>query len=213
VFTGEALGAIVLGVGDLNFALFARIHAAEVFGEFRKSIGAADFEHHFVRLDRVALDAGDAFEGHDGVIATLDGAGIDIDVLSLLLAQLFDAFGDVFIGNFGFGVRYFDALIILKLDFRNDFELRLKAERFAIVEVYLGDIGGADDIEVFGFELLLEVFGNQSFDDLLADVGGEVLANERSRGFAGAETLKLGALLNLGGDAGGFAIHFLSGNG
>jgi hypothetical protein len=40
-----------------------------------------------------------------------------------------------------------------------------------------------------------------------------MLANQRRRGLAGTEALQLGSLLNLGGDAGGFAIHFLSRNG
>ncbi len=81
------------------------------------------------------------------------------------------------------------------------------------MEVDVGDIGRADHVEVLGLELLLEVFGDQSFEHLLPDIAGEVLANQGCRGFAGAEALELGALLNVGGDAGGFAIHFLGGDG
>ena len=81
------------------------------------------------------------------------------------------------------------------------------------MEVDVGDIGRADHVEVFRLELLLQVFGDERFEHLLPDVAGEVLANQGGRGFARTEALELGALLHVGGDAGGFAFHFLSGNG
>ena len=90
----------------------------------RRSVSrAADFEHHFVGLHRIAFDARNAFERHHGVIAILERARIDVDVLGLLLAQLFDALVDILVGDFGIVVGHFDAFVILQLDLGNDFEL------------------------------------------------------------------------------------------
>ena len=48
-----------------------------------------------------------------------------------------------------------DALVVPQLDFGNHFELGREAQRLAIVEVDVLDIGRADHVQVLGLELLL----------------------------------------------------------
>ncbi len=116
--------------------------------------GAADFEHHFVLLDGLAFDAGDAFQRHHGVIAIFQRPRIDVDVLGLLLANLLDALVHVLVGDFGIVVGHLDVLVFAQLDFGNHFELGLEAQRLALVEMHVGDVGRADHVQVFGLELL-----------------------------------------------------------
>ena len=73
------------------------------------------------------------------------------------------------------------------------------------MEVDVLDIGRADHFEVLGFELLLEVLGDQAFQHLLPDIAGELLANQRCRRLARAEARELGALLDIQHNAAGLA--------
>ena len=94
---GQAGSPVVLRVGDFEVPFVARGQTAEVFGESREGIGAADFEHHLLLLHRLAFHSGDALQRHHGVVAVLQRTGIDIGVIGLLLADLVDALVDVLV--------------------------------------------------------------------------------------------------------------------
>ena len=110
-------------------------------------------------------------------------------------------------------IRHFHVVIVLQLDLRDHFELGGEAQRLAVVEVDVLDIGLADHVEVFGLELLLEILGDQVLQHLLPDVAGELLADQRYRGLARAKTREFGALLDIQHNAFGLAGHFGNGNG
>ena len=77
------------------------------------------------------------------MVAILHRPGVDIDVLRLLLADLLDALVDVFFGDFGIAVGNFDAAVLAQFDFRDHLELGLEAQRLALVEMDVLDIGRA----------------------------------------------------------------------
>jgi hypothetical protein len=141
------------------------------------------------------------------MVAIFHRPGIDVDVLRLLLAEFLDALIDVFLGDRRIGIGHFDAAVLAQLDFGDDFELGLEAQRLAVVEMDILYIGRADHVEVFGFELLLQELGDQIFQHLLPDIAGELLANDAGRGFAGPEAGEFGALLDVGRDASQLAFH------
>jgi hypothetical protein len=68
-------------------------------------------------------------------------------------------------------------------------------------------IGRADDVEVFGLELLLQELGDEIFQHLLPDIAGELLPDDAGRGFARPESGEFGALLDVGRDASQLAFH------
>ena len=59
----------------------------------------------------------------------------------------------------------------------------------------------------FFSEFLFEEFGNQAFEDLLADIAFELFANQAGRRFTGTEAGQPGALLERTDDALGLAFH------
>ena len=119
----------------------------------------------------------------------------------LLLADFLDALVDVLVGDFRIVVRDLDVLIVLPARFRERLRIGLEAQRLAVVEMDVGDIGRADHVQVFGFDLLLQMLGNQVLQHLLPDIAGELLADQRSRRLAGTEAGEFGALLDVGDDA------------
>ncbi len=84
-------------------------------------------------------------------------------------------------------VGHFDVFIIAQFDFGDHLELGLEAKRLAIVEMDVVDIRLSDHVQVFGLELLLQELGDQALQHLLADIAGELLANQRRGRFARAE--------------------------
>ena len=155
----------------------------------------------------------EAFQRHHGEIAILHRPRVDVDVLGLLLADFLEPLGDVLVGDFGIVVGHFDVLVFPQLDLRDHFELGLEAQRLALVEMDVLDIGRAHHVEVFGLELLLQVLGDQVFQHLLPDIAGELLANQRGGRLARPEARELGALLDVGDDAAGLAFHLVDRDG
>jgi hypothetical protein len=141
------------------------------------------------------------------MVAILDGPGIDIDILRLLLAEFRDALIDVFLGDRRLAIGDFDAAEFAEIDFGDDFEFGLEAERLAVMEVNILYIGRADDVEVFGLELLLQELGDEIFQHLLSDIAGKLLPDDAGRGFARPESGEFGALLDVGRDASQLAFH------
>jgi hypothetical protein len=103
----------------------------------------ADLEHDLVLLHGL-VGAGDGFERHDGVVAIGERARVFVDVFGLLLADVVDAFGEVLVGDDGFGVGDGDAAVFAELEGRGDFEFRFELEGLAVVEVEVGYGGTAD---------------------------------------------------------------------
>ena len=126
---------------------------------------------------------------------------------SFQIADLFEALGDIFVGDLRIFVRHFEVLVFLELDLRKNLELGLEPQRLAAVEVDVRDIGRAHDAQVLRFELFLEKFGDQIFEDLLADVALKLLANQSRRRFAGTKARKSGFLLKRADNAIGLAFH------
>jgi hypothetical protein len=75
-------------------------------------------------------------------------------------------------------VRHLDVLVASKFNRRDHFELGLEAQRLAIVEVDIGNVGPADDIQVLRVDLLLQVLGNQAFHHLFPNFACELLSNQ-----------------------------------
>jgi hypothetical protein len=135
------------------------------------------------------------------MVAILDGPGIDVDILRLLVAEFLYALINVFLGDHRLAIGDFDAAEFAELDFGNDFEFGFETERLAVVEMDILYIGCADDVEVFGLELLVEELGNEIFQHLLPDIAGELLTDDAGRSFARPESGEFGAFLDVGGDA------------
>jgi hypothetical protein len=74
--------------------------------------------------------------------------------------------------------------------------------------MHVADIGCADDVEIFGLELLLQVDGDQALQDLLPDIAGELLANDRGGRFSRAEARQFGPFLHVENDAVRLAFDF-----
>ena len=113
-----------------------------------------DFEHHLVGLHGIAVHPAETLETHHGMVAVFYRPGIDVHVLRLLLADLRDTLIDVLFGDIGIAVGDFDAAVVAQFDLRDHLELRLEAQRLAVVEMDIHYIGCADHVEVLGFELL-----------------------------------------------------------
>jgi hypothetical protein len=203
----QLFGPIVLGIDDVELALFARVDTAQVLGKSGEGVRSADFKHHFIGFHRVAVDTAEAFESHHGMVALFHRPGIHVDVLRLLFAEFLDAFVDVLFTHLRLGVGYFDAAVVAQFDFRDHFELRFEAQRLAVVEMDILDIGCADHVEVLGLKLLLEERGNQILQHLLPDITGELLANDAGGRFSRPEPGEFRAFLNVGRNAAQLAFY------
>ena len=212
-FAGQAGSPVVRGVGHFEIPHVAGRQAAQVFGEGGKGFGAADLENHLLLLHRLAFDSGEALERHHRIVAVLQRAGVDIGVIGLLLADLLETLVDVGVRDLGVVIRHFDVPVIPQFHLGDDFELGGEAQRLAIVEVDILDIGLSDHLQVLGLELFLEVLGNQVLHDLPPDLARELRANQRQSDPARAETRQFGALLDVQHDAFRFGSHFRHGNG
>ena len=75
-------------------------------------------------------------------------------------------------------VRDLDVRILPQFEGRFDFEGGLEAQRLAIMEMDVADVGTSHQRQAFGLDALLEMLGNQAFQHLLPDIPGEGLANQ-----------------------------------
>ena len=138
---------------------------------------------------------------------------IFVHELGLGMAQFLDALVHVFVGDFRIVVLHRQAFIILQLNLRYDFEFGREAQRLAGLQVYVGDIGLSDHFQVFRLEPVVQVFRDEALQDLLPDLAGKLLADDRGGRLPGPETRQLGTLLDLGHRPAGFGLHFLNGHG
>jgi len=90
---------VILGIWNVEILFLARRHAAKVLGKGREGVVAAHVQHHLVLLDGRAFDSREAFDGNYGMIAILNGPGVDVAVIRLLIAEFFDALGDVIVSD------------------------------------------------------------------------------------------------------------------
>jgi hypothetical protein len=75
------------------------------------------------------------------------------------------------------------------------------------------DVGLTDGVKVLGLKLLLEVLGDEAFENLLADLAGEVITDDAKGRLTGTEPAELGAFLDVFGHPAGFTLHNLDGDG
>ena len=122
-------------------------------------------------------------------------------------------FVDVLVGDLGIVVGNLDVLVILQLDLRNHLELGLEAQRLAVVEMDVGDVGPADDVQVFRLDLLLQILGDQASSTCWRISPANCLRISEAGALPGRKPGKFGALLNVGNDAAGFRLHLRGGNG
>jgi hypothetical protein len=77
------------------------------------------------------------------------------------------------------------------------------------MEVDILVVRGTDDFELFVLDALLEVLGNQRFEDFLADLRRVHLRHHGGRSLAGAKPFQMNFLADfLGGFAGLFGERF-----
>jgi hypothetical protein len=69
------------------------------------------------------------------------------------------------------------------------------------------DVGRTDHAQIVFFKAGVEKPGDEVFENLLPDVGGEVPFDERKRGFARAETLEMGLGANVFTDLNGLLLY------
>ena len=110
-------------------------------------------------------------------------------------------------------IRHGQALVVLELDGRHNFEFGLEAQRLTGLKMHLRDVGLADYFQVFRLELLLQIPGDQGLQHLLADVAGKLLANNGGGGLTWPEARQLGALLDLGDRPPGLSFHLVDRHG
>ena len=133
--------------------------------------------------------------------------------MRLAVPDLVDAFVDVLVGDLRVLVGDFDALVFAQFDGRHHLERRLELQRLAVMQMDVADIGRPHNLQAFDLELLLQVFGDQSFQYALPDVTGELLTNQRCRRFSGPESRQLGLLYNVGHDLSRFGLYRCGRNG
>ncbi len=184
-----------------------------MLAEVLQRVAAAHFQRHLLVLDRRTLHRAQAFQRQHREIAIRQRPRIFVHEFGLGMAQFFDALVHVFVGNFRIVVLHRETLIIQQFDLRDDLEFGGEAQRLAGLQVHIGDIGLSDHFQVFRLEPVVQVFGDQAFQDLLADLAGKLLANDRNGRLSGPETRQLRALLDLGHRPAGFGLHFLDGHG
>ena len=211
--SGQAGSAVVFRIGNFKLLFVSRREPEQVRSESLEGIAAADFEHGFVLLDRLAFHAFDALERYHRMIALGHRPRIDVHIFRLGLADLGHPLIHVLVGHFGIVVGHFHVVVFLQLDRRNHFEFGLECQGFAVVKMDVGNIRAADHTQIFRLNLFLQMGGDQALQYLMPDVAGKLLSNQGSRGFARAEPGEFGAFLNLGGHPAGFALHLVNGNG
>ena len=142
---------------------------------------------HIVLVDRF-IDTGKAVERNDGVVSIGCGPGVDIHELGLLIANFVQPLRDIFVGNFGLAVVNGDAAILFQIDSRRHFEFGLEPERFTFLKLNVFDAGAPHHLQILFFHFLLEILGEQIFDDVVAHLFGKLGANEINGNFSGAES-------------------------
>ena len=118
---------VILGIGDVELLLRDRGYAAQVLREGFQRVLAADFQLQFLRFDRLAVHARDAFQSHHREIPVLHRTRVHVDVIRLLLPDFLDAGGNVCVRNLRVLVGHFDAFVVLQFNLRHHFERRLEA--------------------------------------------------------------------------------------
>ena len=111
-FPCQTLLPIIIRIDDVELFLFLRRHAHQSFRETRQSIGVAYVQRHFVVVDRFGR-AGNTFKRYHHVIAPNHLTRVDVHILRLLLAQLFQPVRDIFVGHFRLVILDLQSAIVL----------------------------------------------------------------------------------------------------
>src|SRR5579884_1772858 len=122
-FSGQRLAVVIRRILDLELFLLVGRHAAQRFAELRQRFRIANVQRQLV-LVHGRLHARNAVERYDAPVAVFHRPRVDRHQLRLLLAKLFDAFIDVFVGDHRLSVVNRDAAIFVQRNFGSDLELR-----------------------------------------------------------------------------------------
>ena len=79
--------------------------------------------------------------------------------------------------------------------------------------MHFRDVGRSHHVQVLRFELLLKMLGDEAFQNLLPDIAGKLLPNQRRGSLARPEAAQLRPILHVGGNLVGLALHIFDGNG
>ena len=108
--------------------------------EFGQRVLVAHMQDHLFLMDGL-VGAGEAVERHYGVIAVGGRAGLNVDELGLLLADLLQPFCHILVADLRLAIMHRDAAILAQLNVGSDFEFSLEAQRLAFVEMDVVDVG------------------------------------------------------------------------
>ena len=194
---GQPLCGVVLGVGDIRFARFARLRATESLGERLKGALTPDFDVDVVLFHRLAIEPGDGLESDQAMVAVLSRTRVDIDELGLGFTELLDTRADVVFRHLGFGVRHLDTAVIAQFKFRCDLEFGFEADLAGVLIFQVLDLGTADYLQVVPVIGLLEVFRDQLVERFLADFAHVMLPDNRSRRLARTKAFEVNLLADL----------------
>ena len=189
------LGAVVFRIGDFNLLFVAGFHADHVFVEGGEGSFVSEGERDLFFVDRL-VDTVEAFEFDEHVIAAGGRAGIFVDEFGLLLLEREEALVDETVFDHGLEVGDRQApVVVFEFELGRHFKLGLEPEGFVRLPLEIDHVGLADHFELFGLRVLMKSLGDDGFEDILADLVLEPLADERGRHLAGAKTgdLDLGA--------------------
>lgn len=97
---------------------------------------------------------------------------------------------NVFIGDGVLRTRHLKAVGAIELDLGPDLDVELEAQRLALFELEVMDVGLGRDLELLAVHHFLERFLNERFDDLLTNRVLEALLDHRRRRLARAKPRK-----------------------
>ena len=168
-----------------------------MLGEFRHGVLARDFDQHFIHVHGLAF-VGFSFAGllfglrvsieRDlGKIAVGQGPALHRIETGMPLAQVGERLLHIGLGNRNFrfiGAQFF---VAFQLDFRQHFKGGFEAQRFALVQVQVGDPRLRYRMQAQPLGLLPEEARDQRLDHVGLDLFRKTLANNRRRNMAAPE--------------------------
>ena len=124
----------------LKGALRARGSAAQVLGEFRHGVLAADFHQHFVHVNRICIlrgltILGPAIQRGLRKVAIRQRTSFDRGERRMLLAYVIECLLDFFVVDCDLRFIGAQLLVAFNRNLRHHFEAGLEAQGFAVVNV------------------------------------------------------------------------------
>ncbi len=123
-----------------------------------------------------------------GEIAVGEGAALDRIETGMTLAQIGERLFDIGFGNRDFRLVGAQIFVAFRFDLRQHFKGGLETQRFALVQVQVGDPRLRYGMQAQALGLLPEVARDQRLDHIGLDLFGKTLANNRRGNMAAPET-------------------------